>query len=86
MPGVGGGLRLDQQGGTGPALKGHRAVRFPDAAEPIRTPVYDRYALATGTTLPGPAVFEENESTFIVGPDARIEVLPDGSILAERLA
>jgi N-methylhydantoinase A len=34
----------------------------------------------------GPAVFEENESTFVVGPGARISLLPEGSILAEYVA
>ena len=42
--------------------------------------------MPAGTTLEGPAVFEENESTFIVGPGARITVLPDGAILAEHIA
>jgi N-methylhydantoinase A len=86
MPGAGGTLRLDGLGGGAVALKGHRAVHFPDAGGAVTTPVYDRYALPTGTQLEGPAVFEENESTFIVGPGARIAVLPDGSILAERIA
>ncbi len=84
MPGAGGTLRLDGLGGDRAALKGQRGVHFPDAGGTVATPVYDRYALPVGTTLEGPAVFEENESTFIVGPGARIAVLPDGSILAER--
>jgi len=84
MPGAGGTLRLDGLGGGSAALKGQRSVHFPDAGGAVPTPVYDRYALPIGTTLEGPAVFEENESTFIVGPGARIAVLPDGSILAER--
>lgn len=85
MPGSGGKLRLDGLGGGLAALKGERQVHFPDAGGPVATPVYDRYALPIGTRLEGPAVFEENESTFIVGPGARIDVLPDGSILAERV-
>lgn len=79
-------LRLDGLGGGAAALKGERQVHFPDAGGAVATPVYDRYALPVGTQLEGPAVFEENESTFIVGPGARIKVLPDGSILAERVA
>jgi len=86
MPGAGGTLRLDGLGGAREARKGERNVHFPDAGGAVPTPVYDRYALPIGTTLEGPAVFEENESTFIVGPGARIAVLPDGSILAERIA
>jgi N-methylhydantoinase A len=86
MPGSGGMLKLDGPGSRQVALKGERQVHFPDAGGAVATPVYDRYALPLGTRLEGPAVFEENESTFIVGPGARIDVLPDGSILAERVA
>jgi len=45
--------------------------------------VWDRYALEPGVSIEGPAVFEENESTFIVGPNSTARLLPDGSILAE---
>jgi N-methylhydantoinase A len=85
MPGAGSTLRLETHAAE-TALKGHRLVHFPEAGGTIETPVYDRYALPAGTRLTGPAVFEENESTFIVGPGARIGVLPDLSILAERAA
>ncbi|MCI0753492.1 hydantoinase/oxoprolinase family protein [Teichococcus vastitatis] len=85
MPGASGTLRIGGGAAGREALKGRRRVHFLDAGE-IETPVYDRYALAPGVQLEGPAVFEENESTFVVGPGARISVLPDGSILAERVA
>ena len=49
----------------------------------LPTKVYDRYALEAGVTVQGPAVFEEDESTFIIGPGATARLLPDGSILAE---
>ena len=49
----------------------------------METAVYDRYALPTGTRIAGPAVFEENESTFVIGPGSTATVLPDGSILTE---
>ena len=45
--------------------------------------VWDRYALEPGVNIDGPAVFEEDESTFIVGPGAKARLLADGSILAE---
>ena len=86
MPGAGGTLRIGVGAPGATALKGMRRVHFPDLEREVETPVYDRYALVPGVTLEGPAVFEENESTFVVGPGARIGVLPDGSILAERVA
>lgn len=85
MPGAGETLRIGGDVAGRAMLKGHRRVHFPETGE-VETPVYDRYALTPGVELHGPAVFEENESTFVVGPGARIGVLPDGSILAERVA
>ncbi len=84
MPGAGGALIITGAAG-GVALKGHRPVHFEAAGGVVETPVYDRYALPPGSVLPGPAIFEENESTFVVGPNARITILPDGAMLAERL-
>jgi N-methylhydantoinase A len=49
----------------------------------VETAVYNRYALSTGMQIAGPAVFEENESTFVIGPGGTAKLLPDGSILAE---
>ena len=56
------------------ALKHVRRAYFPEARGYLDTPVYDRYRLAMGATLTGPAIVEERESTVIVGPDARCEI------------
>jgi N-methylhydantoinase A len=80
MPGAGGRLDLPRHS-RGNALKGHRRVVFDGLAS--EATVYDRYALEPGDNVNGPAVFEENESTFVIGPGARARVLPDGTILAE---
>ena len=69
--------------GSATALKGTRPVFFPDEGKTLQTRVWDRYALEPGVSIEGPAVFEENESTFIVGPNATARLLADGSILAE---
>ncbi|HYX01819.1 MAG TPA: hypothetical protein VE963_07015, partial [Reyranella sp.] len=82
MPGSGGALALPRHPSES-ALKGTRAVFFPDAGKTLATQVWNRYALKPGVHIDGPAVFEEDESTFIVGPGARARLLPDGSILAE---
>jgi N-methylhydantoinase A len=65
------------------AVKGHRPVLFPELEAAVVAPVYDRYALRAGTRFPGPAIVEENESTFVIGPGGRAEILPDGSIAVE---
>jgi N-methylhydantoinase A len=82
MPGTGGTLELPHHA-TGTALKGHRLVFFAETGGHVETAVYDRYALSAGEVIHGPAVFEENESTFVIGPGATARLLQDGSILAE---
>ena len=82
MPGTGGELALARHAASG-AEKGTRPVFFPDEGKTLQTSVWNRYALAPGVSIEGPAVFEEDESTFIVGPNATARLLADGSILAE---
>jgi N-methylhydantoinase A len=86
MPGTGSALHFGDAAAVADvaaALKGRRHVYFSEAGRPEETPVYDRYALPAGALVTGPAVFEENESTFIIGPGSTATVLPDGSILTE---
>jgi N-methylhydantoinase A len=78
MPGSGGRLALTPQGGA--ARKGARPVWFPEAGGFVETAVYDRYALRAGDMVNGPAVFEENESTLVIGPGGCATVLDDGTI------
>ena len=47
---------------------------FPDWEEHRPVPVYDRYLLATGASLAGPAIVEEQESTTVIGPGARFDI------------
>jgi len=82
MPGTGSKLELPRHA-SATALKGTRPVFFPDEGKTLPTRVWDRYALEPGVSIEGPAVFEENESTFIVGPNSKARLLADGSILAE---
>jgi N-methylhydantoinase A len=85
MPGAGGPLHLERHAGNKP-LKGTRRVFHAEAADWAETSVYDRYALSPGDRVEGPAVFEENESTFVIGPGSVATVLNDGTILAEMAA
>jgi N-methylhydantoinase A len=56
------------------ALKGTRPVFYHDTRSFLEAKVYDRYRLQPGAVVAGPAVFEERESTVVVGPGARVEV------------
>jgi N-methylhydantoinase A/oxoprolinase/acetone carboxylase beta subunit len=49
-------------------LKGRRRAFFPETGGFVDCPVYDRYALAPGAQLTGPAIVEERESTSVLPP------------------
>ncbi len=73
-------LTLAQVGAASPgdALKGTRPAWFGECF--VATPVYDRYLLTAGTTIPGPAIIEEREATTIVAPGDRVSVDPTGTL------
>jgi N-methylhydantoinase A/oxoprolinase/acetone carboxylase beta subunit len=50
------------------ALKGRRRAYFPETGGWVDCPIYDRYTLAAGLTLAGPAIVEERESTSVLPP------------------
>jgi N-methylhydantoinase A len=54
--------------------KATRRAYFPEARGYTDTPVYDRYELAAGTSLTGPAIVEERESTTVLPPGATATV------------
>ncbi|MBW1960445.1 MAG: hydantoinase/oxoprolinase family protein [Deltaproteobacteria bacterium] len=54
--------------------KGFRHAYFPAARSFIECAVYERYSLKPGTTLCGPVILEERESTTIVGVDSEVSV------------
>ena len=69
----GGGAGASNPGADPDPLKGERPAYFPETGfRP--TPVYDRYLLAPGARLDGPAIVEERESTVVVGLGAQVEV------------
>ncbi|MHA1565489.1 MAG: hydantoinase/oxoprolinase family protein [Alphaproteobacteria bacterium] len=73
---------LDAAPGT-EALKGTRAAYYPEAEGLVDCPVYDRYALATGVTLTGPALVEERESTCVIGVGDIASVDDHGNLIVE---
>lgn len=69
---------------AGPALKGTRRAYFPELGGFVPVPVFSRYSLEAGDLLEGPAIVEEEESTTVVGPGARLQV-DEGGILKLEL-
>jgi N-methylhydantoinase A len=68
---------------VGSARKGARRAYFPELDGFVETPVYDRYCLAPGATVEGPAIVEERESTVIIGPRAGAHVDEHWNLIVE---
>ena len=56
------------------ALKGKRPVHLGGTQGTVDCPIYDRYKMASGVCLSGPAIIEEDECTTIVAPGWQAEV------------
>ena len=69
--------------GGGAARKALRPAYFPECRGFIETPVYDRYALAAGTPIAGPAIVEERESTTVLPPGATATVDDYANLIVE---
>ncbi len=82
-PDLGPGYSLSGPAGTAKALKGARLAYDPGSSRLIEWPVYDRYALAPGASVTGPALIEERESTCVIDSghvatvDARYNLVAD---------
>jgi N-methylhydantoinase A/oxoprolinase/acetone carboxylase beta subunit len=71
---------------TGPVsggLKGRRRAYFPEAGGWVDCPIYDRYKLAAGMQLAGPAIVEERESTSVLPPGAVATVDEYANLIVE---
>jgi N-methylhydantoinase A/oxoprolinase/acetone carboxylase beta subunit len=66
--------------------KGVRRAYFPETRGYADTPVYDRYAIAPGMSLTGPAIVEERESTTVIPPGMTATADEYANLLAEVIA
>ena len=70
---IGGAPRVTlSKAAAGPAggRRERRRAYFPETHGYVDCPVYDRYALAAGMQIAGPAIVEERESTSVLPPGA----------------
>jgi N-methylhydantoinase A len=70
----------DARASTGGAARGRRRMFLPVRGKFAEVPVFERYALAPGSTLAGPLVLEERESTLVVPMAATVTILPDHTV------
>lgn len=83
VPGGDAPYRLRTPVAAGSALRGHRPAYFPDLRGKVSCPVYDRYRLAPGALVEGPALVEEAESTCVIGPGDRAHVDAGGNLVID---
>jgi N-methylhydantoinase A len=74
---------LRQRKAGGEARKGSRRAYFAETGGYVDCPVYDRYALAPGALIEGPALVEERESTCVLGVGDRARIDEFGNMVAE---
>ncbi|MEM7748821.1 MAG: hydantoinase/oxoprolinase family protein [Pseudomonadota bacterium] len=60
-----------------------RAIFLPEQRALQVVPVFDRYSLGSGTSLAGPLILQEPESTIVVARPAQVSVLDDQTISIE---
>jgi N-methylhydantoinase A len=73
-------------GGADKALKGTRQAYDQTKGGLAAWPVYDRYALAPGAIVKGPALIEEHESTCVIGAGDSVTVDAHFNLIAELSA
>lgn len=82
VPVPGSGLQFHTQSTrSGEALKGYRNAFFPEQGNYVRTAIYSRARLRPGDSFTGPAVIEDDGSTFVVGPGAHVRVAPSHNVI-----
>ena len=64
----------------GSELKGSRRAYFPEVGGFVETSVYDRYAMALGIVIEGPAIIEEWEASTVVSPGDVVTVDEYGNL------
>lgn len=74
-------LKLAAATAEGDARKGSRPAYFPAEGGFVDTAVFDRYRLAPGDRVEGPAIVEERESTVVIPPGARCVVGEDAGLV-----
>jgi N-methylhydantoinase A len=62
-------------------LRARRCALFEETGEYVETPIYERARLSPGSTIEGPAIVEQLDSTTVVLPRQRAVVDPFGTLV-----
>lgn len=71
--------------GARPKLRKHNQVYDPVAGRMVAMPVYWRFEMAPGTTVKGPAIIAEDETSTVVGANFKARIDGLGYIVLERM-
>jgi N-methylhydantoinase A len=69
------------EGSTDAARVGTRRARFEEFDDYIDTPVYHRERLRRGDVIEGPAIIEQLDSTTVLLPRQKAEVVRFGTLI-----
>ena len=72
---------VKSEGGLASALQATRPVYFAESGGYVDCPIYDRYRLAAGNILEGPAIVVELDSTLVIHPGYQAEVDPFANLI-----
>jgi N-methylhydantoinase A/oxoprolinase/acetone carboxylase beta subunit len=75
-----GALKVADGKNSAAAIKGKRKAWLPSRGAYAEMPVYDRYALAVGAGIKGPAIIEEASTALVVPPKAVATVDRSGNL------
>ncbi len=67
-------LARHERTGARPEPIGHRSVHFEEGDAHAETPVYERSDIPAGTSLAGPAIIEQLDSTVVIPPGVGAEI------------
>ena len=81
VEGVSAGAAAESAGGRKAARTGLRRVHFAESGGFVDCPVYDRLRFTEGTEIPGPAIFEQMDTTSVVLPGQVARRQADGSLI-----
>ena len=83
IPGADAAYRLRATATPASAMRGRRPAYVLEAGGYADCPVYDRYGLAPGATVAGPALIEETESTCVLAPGDRAHVDDQANLIID---
>lgn len=63
------------------ARAGSRAIRLPGYNERVEAVIYRRTGLGAGASVEGPAIIEQDDTTTLIGPGWRAEVVRGGHLM-----